>query len=86
MRWGLSLGVVGGRLLRLCASALVIFHCPFINYSINDLFELTLVIPGNLNTVLNQLINVVFRVGVELKRLFHDFLEAIIVIFEDLPR
>lgn len=86
MRWDLSLGVVGGRFLRLCASALVIFHCPFINYSINDLFELTLVIPGNLNTVLNQLINVVFRVGVELKRLFHDFLEAIIVIFEDLPR
>ena len=84
MRRDVSFCAVGICNLLLDASDLVIFLCPLINYSFNDLFELLLVILSNLNTVLNQLINVVLLVGIELKRLFHDFLEAIVVLFEDL--
>ena len=84
MRWDVSFCVVGICVLLLDASDLAIFLCPLIHYSFNNLFELLLVILSNLNTVLNQLINVVLLVGIELKRLFHDFLEAIVVLVEDL--
>ena len=85
MSWDVSLCAIGNFLLLLDASRHLIFFCPLIHYSLNELCKLLLVGLSNLNTVLNQLIDIVFLVGVEFKRLVHDLLEAVVVLVEDLP-